>query len=86
MSPLLVVVLLAAAVCAFCWIASLITKDNSWVDRLWSIVPVVYVWIFAIAAVSVGRPATRLLLMAILVTLFRTRRTINVAEVDSLKG
>ena len=50
MVPLLIVILLAAAVCAFCWIASLISHDNSWVDRLWSIVPVVYVWVFAIAA------------------------------------
>jgi steroid 5-alpha reductase family enzyme len=86
MDPLLLVIIVAAVVCAFCWIASLISKDTSWVDRLWSIVPVVYVWIFAIAAVSVGRPATRLLLMAILVTLWGVRLTFNFARKGGYSG
>ncbi|WP_345799947.1 DUF1295 domain-containing protein [Microbacterium sp. AZCO] len=51
MDPLVLVLLVAAVSCAFCWIASLITKDTSWVDRIWSIVPVVYVWIFAISGI-----------------------------------
>ena len=50
MDPLTLVLIVAALSCVFCWIASLITKDTSWVDRIWSIVPAVYVWIFAIAA------------------------------------
>ena len=41
MHPLLVVIAVAGAVAAFCWIASLVSRDHSWVDRLWSIVPVV---------------------------------------------
>ena len=47
MTPLVLVLIVAGVVCAFVWITSLITKEHSWVDRLWSIVPVVYVWIFA---------------------------------------
>jgi len=86
MDPLLVVIMVAAVASAFCWVASLITKDTSWVDRLWSIVPVVYVWIFAIAAVRVGRPATRLLLMAILVTLWGLRLTFNFARKGGYSG
>ena len=74
MSPLLVVLIVAAAVCAFCWIASLLTKDTSWVDRIWSIVPVVYVWIFAIGA---GLSDARLDVMAVLVTLWGARLTFN---------
>ena len=74
MSPLLVVLIVAAAVCAFCWIASLLTKDTSWVDRIWSIVPVVYVWIFAIGA---GLSDARLDVMAGLVTLWGARLTFN---------
>jgi steroid 5-alpha reductase family enzyme len=83
MPPLLVVILLAAAVCAFCWIASLISKDNSWVDRLWSIVPVVYVWVFAIGA---GLSDVRLDVMAGLVTLWGARLTFNFARKGGYSG
>jgi steroid 5-alpha reductase family enzyme len=82
-SPLLLVVLIAAAVCAFCWIASLITRDNSWVDRLWSIVPVVYVWVFAAAA---GLADIRLDVMAALVTLWGARLTFNFARKGGYSG
>ena len=68
MDPLLVVIGIAAAVSLFCWVASIITKDTSWVDRLWSIVPAVYVWVFAVAALVAGEDATRLVVMAVLVT------------------
>ncbi len=50
MSPLPLTVLIAAAACAFAWIASLATGDTSWVDRMWSIVPVIYLWVFAARA------------------------------------
>ncbi|CAN5494018.1 DUF1295 domain-containing protein [soil metagenome] len=83
MSPLLVVVLLAAAMCAFCWIASLISHDNSWVDRLWSIVPVAYVWVFAIAA---GLTDVRLDVMASLVTVWGVRLTFNFARKGGYTG
>ncbi len=83
MSPLLVVVLLAAAVCVFCYIASLVSKENSWVDRLWSIVPVAYVWVFAIAA---GLTDVRLDVMAGLVTLWGARLTFNFARKGGYAG
>jgi len=83
MSPLLVVLFVVLAVCAFCWIASLITKDTSWVDRIWSIVPVVYVWIFAIAA---GLSNARLDVMAGLVTLWGARLTFNFARKGGYGG
>jgi len=83
MSPLLVVVLLAAVVCVFCYVTSLITKENSWVDRLWSIVPVVYVWVFAIAA---GLTDVRLDVMAGLVTLWGARLTFNFARKGGYSG
>src|SRR3954469_17467874 len=83
MSPLLVVVLVVLVVCAFCWIASLVTKDTSWVDRIWSIVPVVYVWIFAIAA---GLGDVRLDVMAGLVTLWGARLTFNFARKGGYSG
>lgn len=83
MTPLLVVILVASAVSAFCWIASLITKDTSWVDRVWSVVPVVYMWIFAASA---GFADARLNVMALLVTLWGARLTFNFARKGGYSG
>jgi steroid 5-alpha reductase family enzyme len=83
MSPLLVVIIVAAAVSAACWIASLLTRDTSWVDRIWSVVPVVYVWVFAGAA---GFADVRLLMMASLVTLWGARLTFNFARKGGYTG
>jgi len=83
MSPVVVVLLLAAAVCAFCWITSLVTHEHSWVDRLWSIVPVAYVWIFA---ASTGLQDTRLTVMAVLATLWGARLTFNFARKGGYTG
>ena len=86
MDPLGLVLVVAALTCAFCWIASLITKDTSWVDRLWSIVPAVYVWIFAGAGITAGGDAARLILMALLVTAWAARLTFNFARKGGYTG
>ncbi|MEP6480525.1 MAG: DUF1295 domain-containing protein, partial [Rhodoglobus sp.] len=83
MNPLLVTILVAAAVVLFVWIASLVSHDNSWVDRLWSIVPVAYVWIFAVAA---GLADARLDVMAVLVTIWGARLTFNFARKGGYTG
>lgn len=38
---------IAGTACAAAWIASLISGDTSWVDRLWSLLPEAYVWVCA---------------------------------------
>ena len=86
MDPLALVLIAAAVVSAFCWVASLITKDTSWVDRIWSIVPVVYVWIFAAAALVEGANAARLVVMALLVTAWGARLTFNFARKGGYSG
>ncbi|MBU4465014.1 MAG: DUF1295 domain-containing protein [Actinobacteria bacterium] len=86
MAPLMIVVLVAAMFCGFCWIASLITRDTSWVDRVWSIAPVVYVWIFAGAALAEGIASGRLVLMAVLVTAWGARLTFNFARKGGYSG
>ncbi|WP_051192042.1 DUF1295 domain-containing protein [Microbacterium luticocti] len=86
MDPLVVVLIVAGAVCAFCWVASLITKDTSWVDRLWSIVPVAYAWIFAIGGMAAGGDPARLALMAVLVTAWGARLTFNFARKGGYTG
>jgi steroid 5-alpha reductase family enzyme len=72
-----------AASCAFAWIASLVTKDTSWVDREWSLVPIAYVWIFALAA---DLKSARLVLMALLVTAWGARLTFNFARKGGYSG
>ena len=86
MNPLPLVLLVAGVTCAFCWVASLLTKDTSWVDRVWSIVPVAYVWIFAVAGLMEGEDAARLVVMAVLVTAWGARLTYNFARKGGYRG
>jgi len=58
-----------------CWLTSVLTREYSWVDRLWSVVPVVYLWVFAAHAAS-----PRVTLMACLVTVWGVRLTLNFAR------
>jgi steroid 5-alpha reductase family enzyme len=82
-SPLLVILGVYLGVCAAVWILSLLTHDHSWVDRIWSIIPVVYLWIFAGAA---GLADPRLDLMATLGTLWGIRLTFNFARKGGYSG
>ncbi|UOX85299.1 DUF1295 domain-containing protein [Amycolatopsis sp. FBCC-B4732] len=59
------------------WLASVLTREYSWVDRIWSIVPVAYLAIFAADA---GFADTRLNVMFALVTLWGIRLTFNFAR------
>ena len=76
MDPVRVCLWIFLAVTAATWILSLITREYSWTDRIWSIVPVAYVWVFA---ASSGFEA-RLVLMAVLVTAWGARLTFNFAR------
>ncbi|MEV8212188.1 DUF1295 domain-containing protein [Leifsonia sp. NPDC077715] len=77
MEPFIVCLWILGVACAATWVLSLITGEHSWVDRIWSIVPVVYVWVFAGAA---GLADPRLDLVAVLVTLWGARLTFNFAR------
>lgn len=65
-----------AAFAFICWLASVITREYSWVDRLWSIVPPLYVGYFAYA--SDLEP--RLVIMTVITTLWGARLTFNFAR------
>ncbi|WP_327055450.1 hypothetical protein [Glaciihabitans sp. GrIS 2.15] len=41
MAPLVIVAFVFVAACVIAQAASMFTSDNSWVDRLWSLLPVV---------------------------------------------
>ena len=83
MSTLNIVAILVGVFCLYAWVASLITGDTSQVDRLWSIVPVVYVWVFVFTA---HHSKSRLLMMAILVTAWGARLTFNFARKGGYTG
>lgn len=74
LEPFMLSLLACALVCAFTWIASLVTGNSSWVDRSWSIAPILYVGIFAGAA---GFTNPTLTVMFWLVALWGFRLTFN---------
>ena len=62
-----------------CWVLSILTREYSWTDRLWSIVPAVYC---LIVAVDLEFQSARVNIMTVLATLWGIRLTFNYA----LKG
>lgn len=73
-----VLLIIAACSATYCFIVGEITRNNSQMDKLWSILPAVYVWVVAFKS---GLEA-RLVLMAVLATVWGARLTFNFA----LKG
>lgn len=67
----LVIVYLTAALA--CFLLSSVSKNYSQVDKLWSLIPILYAWIVADAAAYEGR----VVLMAVLVTIWGLRLTYN---------
>jgi steroid 5-alpha reductase family enzyme len=77
MSVLGVCLCVYAWVCVVAWLLSVTTGEYSWVDRIWSVVPVAYVAIFAGAA---GFADARLDTVLVLVALWGARLTFNFAR------
>lgn len=57
----------------FCFIVGELTNNNSQMDKLWSLLPEVYMWVIAIK----GEMAPRLVIMAIIATIWGVRLTYN---------
>jgi steroid 5-alpha reductase family enzyme len=75
--PLIVNLCILLAVCVVTWLLSVATGEHSWVDRIWSVAPVCYVWVYAAAT---GMRDVRLVVLACLVTLWGARLTFNFAR------
>jgi steroid 5-alpha reductase family enzyme len=73
--PLAVMAAAAAAMAAAAFAFGAATGDYSWVDRLWSIAPVAYAWLFALR----GRPSAASFAAAAAVTAWGARLTANFA-------
>lgn len=72
-SVLKTILIIMACSGLFCFVVGELTGNNSQMDKLWSILPVVYVWIIAAG----GGFTLRLLVMAVLVSLWGIRLTFN---------
>ncbi len=59
-----------------CFVVSELTSNYSQVDKLWSVIPVVYVWVVA----SESGFSQRLVLMAVMVSIWALRLTFNFAR------
>ena len=69
-------VIIAGCSALFCFTVGEITGNNSQMDKLWSLLPEIYVWIIAIE----GGMKPRLVVMAVLATLWGVRLTFNFAR------
>lgn len=65
----------------FCFLVGQVTHNNSQMDKLWSILPAVYTWVCAFK----DNLNPRLVLMAVLVTLWCLRLTMNFARKGAYK-
>ncbi|MGV3613645.1 MAG: DUF1295 domain-containing protein [Fluviicola sp.] len=65
-----------AIVTGVCFLLGEITRNNSQIDKIWSIIPIYYVWHVAYA----GDFEPRLILMAVVVTIWGARLTYNFAR------
>ena len=65
----------------FCFVVGELTHNNSQMDKLWSLLPIAYTWVIAIK----GGMDTRLVVMAVLATLWGARLTFNFARKGAYK-
>lgn len=75
--PLTACLVVCGVITAATWLLSVITREYSWVDRIWSVAPPVYAWIYA---AWTGFSDGRLVLMAALATAWGARLTFNYAR------
>ena len=78
LDPLFACVVIMLMVVFLCWLLSVIMHNYSQVDRIWSLVPWLYVWVFvAYSARDDEGLNARLCLMAALSTIWGMRLTYN---------
>ena len=65
----------------YCFVVGELTGNNSQMDKLWSLLPIAYTWIIAIN----GGMQLRLVVIAILATLWGCRLTMNFARKGAYK-
>ena len=73
---LIILGIICAVSVAYCFIAGELSRNNSQMDKLWSVLPIIYVFVVMFK----GGFKVRLILIAIVVTLWGARLTYNFAK------
>ena len=60
----------------YCFVVGEISRNNSQMDKLWSLLPIAYTWVIA----GMGGFSIRLIVIAVIVTLWGIRLTFNFAR------
>ena len=68
--------LIAGGSALYCFVVGELTRNNSQMDKLWSLLPIAYTWVIA----ARGGMSPRLVVMAVLATLWGIRLTFNFAR------
>ena len=71
-----VLCIICASAALYCFIVGEIARNNSQMDKLWSLLPIAYAWVIA----AMGGMKPRLLIIAIFVTVWGIRLTFNFAR------
>lgn len=73
---LIVLLIICGSSALYCFVVGEISRNNSQMDKLWSLLPIVYTWVVAI----MGGMDIRLIIYASIVTLWGIRLTFNFAR------
>ena len=76
LDTLMILGIIVASSALYCFVVGEITRNNSQMDKLWSILPIAYTWVVA----GKGNWQPRLVIMAVLATLWGIRLTANFAR------
>ena len=76
-----ILLIIAGCSAVFCFIVGELTGNNSQMDKLWSLLPIAYTWVIA----AKGGMSVRLVMMAVLATLWGLRLTFNFARKGAYK-
>ena len=73
---LLILGIICGASALYCFLAGELSRNNSQMDKLWSILPIAYIWVIT----AMGGFKWRLIIIAVIVTLWGARLTYNFAK------
>ena len=76
LDTLLVLVIICGSSALYCFVVGELARNNSQMDKLWSVLPIAYTWVIA----GMGGMKPRLAIIAVLVTLGGIRLTFNFAR------
>ena len=80
-NTLIILLIICASSMAYCFIIGELVHNNSQMDKLWSILPIAYTWVIC----AMGGFKIRLLIFAIIVTIWGFRLTFNFARKGAYK-